>query len=135
DDQATPLKTMVVTNVDWLLGESYLVKAGDKDASFRVEMSPSLFTQGKRVEILGVLPHMHALGTRIGVDVERADGSRSCLLDIQHWDLGWTQPYVLAQPLILEPGDKVKLECHIDNTDEHRLALGDSEAARDIAWG
>jgi hypothetical protein len=59
--------------------------------------------------------HQHTLGTRNKLSVIRADGE-DCLLEIPRWDFNWQGTYELGAATTVHPGDRVRLECHWDNS-------------------
>lgn len=68
--------------------------------------------------------HMHTRGTSAVTEIHRAGGEKECLLDIEKWNFHWQGTYELAAPKALNPGDKLHLECHWNNT-----------SAMDMNWG
>jgi Copper type II ascorbate-dependent monooxygenase, C-terminal domain len=70
--------------------------------------------------------HMHLIGRKISLRVERKDGARSCLLDIPRWDFHWQGSYALKESVLMAPGDSLALECHFDNS---------ASNAKDVNWG
>jgi len=72
--------------------------------------------------------HMHFLGSRGRIGIQRSDGSWDCLLDIPEWDYHWSSWYQLAQPVQFNPGDMLYVECHWDNTAANQapVVAGDS---------
>ncbi|MBM4360096.1 MAG: cytochrome c [Deltaproteobacteria bacterium] len=131
-DTAREAKVMAIFNPLWIAGSAFEVDAGDPDAAFFYRFVPELFTQGKPIALENVTPHMHDLGRRIGLKVRRADGTRSCLLDIPRWEFGWEQPYWFAEPKRIEPDDELYLECRYDNSAANQLGGG---APREFVWG
>ena len=69
--------------------------------------------------------HMHTLGQSARMWLEKADDAgETCLLDVPRWDFSWQRGYRLAEPVQVEPGDRLAIECTWDNpTDE------------DVYWG
>jgi hypothetical protein len=131
DPEARPFKNMAVANIAWLVGEGMKVPANEK-AIFHYAFEPKVFTRGKTVLLRNVTPHMHALASKIVVRIIREDDRRECLLEIPDWHFGWTQPYWFAKPKRLDPGDRIYVECHIDNTRDNQPNGG---LPRDVAWG
>ena len=66
------------------------------------------------INLWGILPHMHELGTSIGLSLERGDQSQ-CLIDVPRWDFNWQLGYFLEEPVRIEPGDRVKTTCTFDS--------------------
>jgi hypothetical protein len=84
--------------------------------------------------IVAVLGHMHKLGTKISVEVER-DGVSEYLLDIPKWDFHWQGQYQLKAPFRVLPTDTIRINCTYDNTSNHRAAVGMSVDSVDVTWG
>jgi len=70
--------------------------------------------------IYSILGHMHLVGTHMRISIERADGSQGpCLLEIPRWDFDWQLFYTLGdgfQKPVIQPGDRILIECTYDNT-------------------
>jgi hypothetical protein len=69
------------------------------------------------VEILGVFPHMHKLGTQLSFEVERADGSQECMTRVNRWNFGWQEMFFFQEPFELGPSDTITLRCAYDTSD------------------
>jgi hypothetical protein len=68
--------------------------------------------------------HMHNHGRSGNLSLVGGDGIRECMLDIPRWDFHWQGMYRFAQPRLMQPGDKISLQCAWDNP-----------TSEDIAWG
>ncbi len=97
------------------------------------------FTSPASGVIIGVIPHMHLLGTSISLTVERGLTSETeCLARIPVWDFHWQQVYQYRTndhvPLYF--GDTIALECVYDNSAANQPVVdGERQAPRDVAWG
>lgn len=90
------------------------------------------------VVLLGVGPHMHALGRSLSSAVERADGTAECLLDVPAWLFEWQQLFSIPveRPVVVEPGDAITLACVYDNSPANQpFDDGVQQAPRDVGWG
>ena len=88
--------------------------------------------------LVGMAGHMHLLGESIKAEVERADGSRQCGLDIPKWDFQWQEAYDFERghELTLESGDRLKLTCVYDNSSANQPVVNGAQLEpRDVAWG
>jgi len=132
DDGAEEFKSIVIANPAWLIEGAMHVPAGEDDAVFYYKFEPTLFTQGKKVDLQGVTPHMHYFGSKIVVRVLHDDGSATCLLEIPRWEFGWEQPFWLAKATRLDPDDELYVECHFDNSAANQP---DGQPPRDFSWG
>ena len=111
------------------------VEAGDAD-SHQVKRWWS--TSRETLEILGVAPHMHLLGTSIGVHAKRADGSEDCLVQIDEWAFNWQQAFVFlpGEALILHPDDELELTCVYDNSAANQpIVDGEPLEPTRVTWG
>lgn len=131
DDTADDATAIVLGNAAWLVGETQLVEAGDPDEAYWYQLDPRLFTGGEAVELQGVSPHMHRFAKNIRVMRLRGEEA-TCLLEIPDWEFGWEQLYWFAEPVRLEVGDELYIECHFDNSAANQPP---GVEPRDIAWG
>jgi hypothetical protein len=125
-----------VANPLWFAGEGMQIAAGDPDASYWFAYDPSeAITRGRAVELTNVMLHMHELGSSGRLAILRASGEVECLLNIEEWDFHWMGDYYFETPVRLDPGDRLYLECHWDNSAANqRFVNGDREAPRDLIW-
>jgi hypothetical protein len=121
----------------WLVGEGMEIRAGDPDAMVWFSYDPTaVFNHGRAMDIHNVMVHMHELGSIGRIGIERADGTWECLLNIADWDFHWMADYYLDAPVHLEPGDKLYVECHWDNTAANqKIVNGVLQEPRTIGWG
>lgn len=126
-----------VGNPLWFVGNGMKIAAGDPDTKVWFEYDPtSVVTQGAPALVHNVMIHMHELGSIGRVAVLRKDGSTECLLNITKWDFHWLGDYYFETPVRIDPGDKVYVECHWDNTADHqKIVNGVRQAPRDLHWG
>jgi hypothetical protein len=83
-----------------------------------------------------VLHHMHRLGKRGQIAIERAGGQREVLLSIRSWDFNWQRAYELERPVSFLPGDRVSIRCEHDNSAANQPAVGGKRARpRPVTWG
>jgi len=131
DSVAREINGLAVYNPAWLLGETMRIPAGEADVTFAYGYDPTAFTGGAAL-IQNVSLHMHEHGASGSLAIERADGSVECLLNIDRWDYDWQGDYYLAEPVRIDSGDKLKVECHFDNSAANQ-PLGAEPV--DLAWG
>ncbi|UJR85734.1 hypothetical protein [Sandaracinus amylolyticus] len=68
--------------------------------------------------VRGVFPHMHTLGRTLRIDVERADASRECLVDVPRWDFDWQMLYFYeGSGMLVQPDDAITIRCTYDTRD------------------
>ena len=90
------------------------------------------------VTLVGVGAHMHVLGESIRVDLVRANGETTCLVDIPKWDFNWQQQYGFGPDAheIVQPGDTYRLRCVYDNSPENQAVVnGERLEPRPVTWG
>ena len=81
-----------------------------------------------RTTIHGVAGHMHLLGRSIRVELNPGTDRSRVLLDIPRWDFHWQNAYTFAEPVVAEPGDRVRVTCR------HDAALREGPP-RYVVWG
>lgn len=112
-----------------LPNEAQIVSIANSD--FAIPPHTDGFASEKRLSvpangtILAAAPHMHVLGRRAQITIERADGSSECLVDIPDWDFDWQQFYFLAEGADVGPGDEVSLTCTWDNVLDSTVTWGE----------
>ena len=89
------------------------------------------------LQIHAVGLHMHYLGQRGRLEIEKYSGRKECLWEIRDWDFNWQSGYFLQSPVSFEIGkDKMYLECEWDNSDSNQpLVNGAKRKSRDVVWG
>jgi hypothetical protein len=111
------------------------IPAGDEDVMHEFQYDIASVVGGPTT-IYAASLHMHLLGQRAMLSVERADGSSECLLSIDDWDFHWQGSYGLKTPVRLETGDELRLECHFDNSAANQPYVdGEQQAPKDVSWG
>lgn len=116
------------------------IPAGAKDVAVETTMTASELANGHfyadgQATLRMIAGHMHMVGTRTSLTLERANGEASVLLDIPEWDFHWQGSYTLATPIQLHADDKVTLRCVYDNTPEHLSAAGYPEPTHLVTLG
>jgi hypothetical protein len=80
--------------------------------------------------------HQHLLGKSSRLEIERADGTNECLLDIPRWDFHWQRAYGFSRSKVMRPGDKLKVTCRWDNSAENQPIInGQKQLPRAVEWG
>ena len=88
------------------------IPAGDPN---HVHYDSRLLDTGKDVEIYGAFPHMHNLGKRLRSWAEKPDGSEACIVE-SDFDFDNQLSYIFKEPMRIEDGSTVHLECTWDNS-------------------
>jgi hypothetical protein len=85
---------------------------------------PVSCTPQKKMNVFGVLPHMHKLGTKIDVQYTPVGGDKKHFYKIDPWLFG-NQPLDMMDATI-SPGDKLDLTCTYNNTTNQSVKYGES---------
>jgi hypothetical protein len=126
-----------VVNPLWLLDPaSFRVPAGARRVTHTFSADPRPFVRflvpdldtSRGLAVHNVLLHMHRLGRRGQVAVDRADGRRKVLLTVPRWDFNWQREYRLAEPVALEPGDRLSIRCEHTNTTRRLVTWGEDSS-------
>ncbi|MBX2799144.1 MAG: monooxygenase [Myxococcales bacterium] len=137
---------VVWTNFGWFVGiEPMTIPAGEERVQHAFEQtfvgSPNVLVAGVDGELDGgasirsILPHMHRLGQSITVTLDRADGPTEAILSVPAWDFDWQRQYAFVDPVVVEPGDRLRVRCTWSNTREFRTSRGASPDPIDVGWG
>jgi len=114
---------------------SMLIPAGSPDTVHSFSADPTVFFGGKSLHILGAFDHMHQLGASSVLKIDRPNAS-DVIVDVPHWDFHWQLQYWLKQPLVLNAGDQLSIECHWDNSAANQPVIdGIQQKPRDVTWG
>ncbi len=87
------------------------------------------------ITIRSVAGHMHLLGKSITVDLQRADGTSKRLLDVKVWNFDDQRARVLAKPVTVHAGDKLRVTCTHDATLRDKLPELAKLPPRYVVWG
>jgi hypothetical protein len=123
-------------NPAWFGAGGMSIPANDPDVMHSWAYDATVINGGQPFIMYGIGFHMHNLGTRGKVHIQRAGGGTECLLEIERWDFGWQGDYGFREPVRFDPGDKLYMECHWDNTLENQpMVDGQPLPPRDVSWG
>jgi len=109
------------TNPQWVLGFGMEIPA--KSESVQHEWTYDV--QAGPFEISTGTLHMHELGKWARFEVEHADGSKTCIAEVNDYDFNWQRTYELKKPVTVGPGDKVRISCEWDNPNDYDVSWGD----------
>ncbi len=124
---------MPFTNPSWLSGDTMRIPPDDDDVMHRFGFDISTFvgrlSEGRipngAFDLYSASMHLHTLGKSAKVEIERGEGEDQCLLDIPQWDFNWQRPYGFAEPVRFNPGDRLNIECHWDNSPGNQNYIGE----------
>ena len=146
-DVDRPALIQLVTDPEWLDNGGMPIPAGDASVTHTAELDLPLFVAvlggadigvayDEPFAIHSVNLHMHELGVRARTSILRADGTEDCLLGIDDWDFNWQGSYRLAQPIVMQPEDRLILECEWDNSAANQPIIDGVQAEPiDVQWG
>lgn len=90
-------------------------------------------TINRDMHLLGILPHMHLLGTDMKVTATYPDGSVLPLVYVEPWDFNWQETYLYKTPIALPRGTRITLEAHYDNTADN--PRNPNKPPKFVRWG
>lgn len=125
-------------DVNWVAG-AMKIPGGQKGVLHQFVADPRDFFKllgspldnSKGFNIEAVMFHMHRLGTIGELYLEKADKRRIKLINIPQYDFHWQLEYYFEEPVRFEPGDKLRVRCTFDNSQEKT----GQTAPRDVNWG
>jgi hypothetical protein len=82
--------------------------------------------------VYGIAPHMHTFGTGISVHLGTSSGQDLCMIDIPRWDFDWQGIYNFQEPILVERGSDIKIECRYNNGPNNQPI---DQMPQDIRWG
>jgi len=136
------------TNFAWILGlESMSIPAGESSVEHGFVAALDELPYTALLQEIGAGPddtlsitdvglHMHLLGRKTKLSIQREGGGETCLLDIDDWDFGWQGDFSLREPVSFEPGDKLSLSCEWDNSESNQPVIdGQIADPHDVGWG
>ncbi|MCA9564089.1 MAG: hypothetical protein KC561_11405 [Myxococcales bacterium] len=116
-----------------MANSSIVIEPGDPESAHTMELTSPIYGY-----LVGLLPHMHTLGSEISVDLERLDGTEDCMVDIPEWDFNWQQLYTFPEddPVWVNAGETFTLRCEYDNSAANQPVVnGEQLAPRRVTWG
>jgi hypothetical protein len=109
----------------------FTIPAGDAD--YEIPMMIPWPSTYPAIEILGVFPHMHQLGSGFDMYVAHADGSQTCLADLDGWDFHNQISALFDESAQVASGDALFLSCQYDNSAGNPNQF--NNPPQDVEWG
>lgn len=136
DSVANPAMFIPFADPDWTGSDSTMdIPAGADGVSHTFTYDIASLV-GSSVEIYDVFFHMHQLGEKGRLWIDKKGGNSDCLLNIPRWDFDWQRGYRLKQPRTLNKGDELGIECTWDNTRSNQPVInGERQSPRKVEWG
>ncbi len=114
----------------YLLGATgFTIPAGE--AAF--DVVEDIPWSGVDMDVLGVWPHMHVLGSAFDERLVHQDGSEECLLHQDRWDFHNQVWAPLVTPVMITTGDDIQITCTYDNSADNPAQFNDPP--QDVAFG
>jgi len=126
----------LLINPLWALG-FMSIPEHQPDVVHRWQGRPSGLANDRAYDLFWVDLHMHTLGRSGSIGIVRAGATTpEMLLDIPEWAFEWQETFRLKQPVRLNPGDQLFVECHFNNTADHQTIVnGQRLPVRNVNWG
>jgi len=105
--------------VSWLGNQLFTIPAKATGYQVQGRCKPQVT---KPIHLLRSWPHMHQLGTRMTMQLDRADGAKSMVFDVPF--SFQAQKNVDAQ-VVLQPGDSLLTTCFFDNPNDYLVGVGE----------
>jgi mono/diheme cytochrome c family protein len=90
-------------------------------------------TLPRDVDVFGITPHAHYLGTDMKVNAILPDGSTRHLIWITDWDFNWQGQYRYQEPLHLPKGTRIEMQYVYDNSENN--PHNPSHPPVPVTWG
>ncbi len=87
----------------------------------------------QNISVLSVFPHMHLLGKRWKVWIEKPDGTTENLMKIDDWDFNWQGGYYFKKFIIAPKNSIVYAEAEYDNTLDN--PVNPNNPTKSVTWG
>ncbi|MFO0981377.1 MAG: redoxin domain-containing protein [Planctomycetota bacterium] len=102
------------------------IPPGKRDVEFRAS-----YTFDQAASLLDFFPHMHLRGQSFRYELVQGERHRT-LLSVPKYDFRWQHLYRLAEPIPVEPGDKIVCTAAYDNTKGNP---NNPNPAATVRWG
>lgn len=110
----------------------FVIPAGNPayTATYEIETS---FAYGLTLDVYGVMPHMHLLGSGYDFHSVNGAGEESCISRSDDYDFSTQPTYWFDTPVTLDPTSTVSVSCTWDNSAENPNQQNDPP--QDVFWG
>ena len=100
---------------------------GQSEVSHSYFVDTDFLTTGDhRVNLLGVVPHMHQRGLSMRTEIIAEDGSSRCINEVPYWDFNWQWFYFFSDTVPLMPGERLKVTCDYNTSaDTSQIYFGE----------
>ena len=112
-----------------LANMTFKIPAGEPNYEVKAEFPVPLFLDAKLIQIA---PHMHLLGKKIKVEVQRRDQVEP-LVRIDDWDFHWQGFYTYEKEISVRSGSVIRLSCTYDNSENN--PENPNAPPKAVGWG
>jgi hypothetical protein len=105
--------------ISWLGNQLFTIPARANGFQVAGRCKP---TVTKPIHLLRSWPHMHLLGTRMTMRVDRADGSSAPVFDVP---FSFQAQKNVDANVVLQPGDSLLTTCSFDNPNDYTVGVGE----------
>jgi hypothetical protein len=123
---AKQMPTEQVLTIAAVNGE-FVIPPGN--ANYPVNADREFYGDGK---IISFHPHMHLRGKSMRYELLSADGKRSTLVDVPHYDFHWQQSYRPSTPVMVHAGTKIEVFSTFDNSPNNPW---NPDPNKEVRWG
>jgi hypothetical protein len=104
--------------ISWLGNQIFSIPPGGSNYPIAGRCKPE---GNQPIHLLHTWPHMHGLGRRMSMRLDRADGTSSTVFDIAFSAEAQKQYDI---PVVLQPGDSLLTTCYYDNPNPYPVNVG-----------
>ncbi len=141
-----PASGFLFTNPAFLRPGGMPIAAGDPDARHQFEVqarflsllfgAPANVNSNDSWAIHTGFLHMHTLAKTGRLTLIREDGSEQVIVDIRDWDFNWQSTYLLEREVLINPKDRLRLQCSWDNSAANQAIVnGVQKVPQYVEWG
>jgi hypothetical protein len=104
------------------------------------QVTPSTFTSCNRTvnssyRVVSAAPHMHLLGRKMKIVLNPGTNKEKIILDVTNYDFDDQSPILLKEPIEVNRGDVIRIECTHDPTLRQLLPSLKNLPPRYVTWG
>ncbi len=138
--------SFLMLHPSWLMAGGMPIPANDPSVTITHDFSAKILMQflGSAIGVAADEPfsihstglHMHTLGKSGSLVLQRENGTKQTLIEIEDWDFSWQDTYDFTSEVIVQPNDVFTLTCNWDNSAENQLIVdGVQQTPRYVEWG
>jgi hypothetical protein len=105
--------------ISWLGNQLFTIPARATGYQVAGRCKPTIT---KPIHVLRSWPHMHLLGTRMTMRLDRADGSNATVFDVP---FSFQAQKNVDASVVLQPGDSLLTTCYFDNPNDYTVGIGE----------